>query len=153
MQSVLKLFSFAAVSTDEIELKQQFAQHISQYGISYGTQEEFNFRMSLYAEKDAEIKAINAREPNFTVGHNFMSTWTSAEFQKIQGKIPQTDTVNENYLSLEPSNSDSKDWRSEGAINAVKSVGSCGANSYFSVTTTVESDHFIKTGELLSLSE
>ena len=41
--------------------------------------------MSLYAEKDALIKKINAEEKNFTVGHNFMSTMTDFEYKKMLG--------------------------------------------------------------------
>ena len=83
MQNILKLIGYGAVSHDDLELQQSFVQHLSEYGISYGTKEEFEFRYSIFAKMDAELNEINASEESFTVGHNFMSTWTEAEYKKI----------------------------------------------------------------------
>merc|ERR1712086_1028164 len=138
MQALLQAVGFSTISQEHpVELQQAFVEHMSTYGISYGTEEEFNFRMSLFAAKDAEINEINATEENFTVGHNFMSTWTDMEYKKL----------------LEPVNADSKDWRADGAVNPVKNQAQCGSCWAFSATCAAEGAHFIKTGELLSLSE
>jgi hypothetical protein len=56
--------------------------------------------MSLYAKKDAEINEINAREENFTVGHNFMSTWTEYEYKKLLGYRGQDGEGERNYVTL-----------------------------------------------------
>ena len=62
-------------------VEQSFIEHLSAYGISYGTTEEYNFRLNLFAEKDAQIARINSNPENtFTLGHNFMSTWTKEEY-------------------------------------------------------------------------
>ena len=68
-----------------MEIEQAFVEHVSSYGLMFGTKDEYEFRMSLFAKKDAEIQKINAEEKNFTVGHNFMSTWTDFEYKKILG--------------------------------------------------------------------
>jgi hypothetical protein len=153
MQSILRIFGYSVISQDELELQQTFVQHMSEYGISYGTQEEFEFRMNLFAQKDAEIKEINAREKNFTVGHNYMSTWTAAEYKKLLGYAGQAGEGVRNYVTLEPTNASSKDWRTEGAVNAVKNQAQCGSCWAFSATCAVEGAHFLKSGKLLSLSE
>jgi C1A family cysteine protease len=126
---------------------------MSEFGISYGTQEEFEFRMSLFAKKDAEIKEINATEENFTVGHNFMSTWTDAEYKKLLGYAGQAGEGVRNYVALEETNASSVDWRTKGAVNAVKNQAQCGSCWAFSATCAVEGAHFLKSGKLLSLSE
>ena len=55
---------------------ENFMQHVAEFGLSYGTIEEFNFRQNLYDLLDIELNRINATHDNFSVGHNFMSTWT-----------------------------------------------------------------------------
>jgi hypothetical protein len=52
--------------------------------LSFGTREEYEFRLSLFNEKDAEYKIINADANNtFTVGHNQFSTWIASEHKRL----------------------------------------------------------------------
>ena len=41
-------------------LEQNFVQHIQQFGLRFGTKEEYEFRFNLYQQKEAEINEINA---------------------------------------------------------------------------------------------
>jgi hypothetical protein len=63
-------------------------EHVANFGLSYGTIEEYNFRQNLYELLDLEILEINAHQTDFTVGHNFMSTWTYAEKKRLNGYVP-----------------------------------------------------------------
>ena len=45
------------------------------------------------------------------------------------------------------------DWRNEGAVNPVKDQGICGSCWAFAAASTLESGHYLHTGELLNLSE
>ena len=46
-------------------LEKNFIAHLNEFGLSYGTKEEFMFRFQIFAQKDAEIQEINARETTF----------------------------------------------------------------------------------------
>ena len=132
-----------------------FYEHLAAFGKSYGTKEEYLFREQIFAQKDAEIKEINANPENtFTVGHNMFSTWTHDEYKPLLGfKAPQNlDT--ENVTILDDSNlADSVDWRTKGAVNPVKNQGQCGSCWAFSATAAIEGHKFIQDGTLLSLAE
>jgi len=136
-------------------VEQKYIEHLSEYGISYGTTEEYKFRMNEFAIKEAEYERINSDPENtFTVGHNFMSTWTHEEYLKMLGYKGPQEADQTNVVELDTSNLEaSVDWRTKGAVNAVKNQGQCGSCWAFSAVSSMEGHHFIKTGTLLSLAE
>jgi hypothetical protein len=89
MQSFCKAafaLGFKDICKQGIDANTDFLEHIAEYGISFGTQEEYMFRQEIYNQKTEEYAKINADPANtFTVGHNFMSTWTHDEYKKLLG--------------------------------------------------------------------
>jgi len=155
---------FKDICKTELEVNTDFLQHVAEYGISYGTQEEYAFRQNIFNANTEEYAKINAEPTNtFTVGHNFMSTWTAGEYKKLLGYRAPANVTNDDYkqaqvpeptLIDEVGLPDAKDWRSLGAVNAVKNQAQCGSCWAFSATSSMESAQFIqKGGNLQSLSE
>ena len=87
---------FKDICKENVDASTEFLEHVAEFGLSYGTQEEYLFRAEIFATRDAEYKAINADKNNtFTVGHNFMSTWTKDEYKKLLGYKAPKETIGE----------------------------------------------------------
>jgi len=135
-------------------VEKEFNEWVAKHGKSYGTTEEYQFRLEQYALKHAEMEEINSQNGLFTVGHNFMSDWTDAEYKTLLGyKAPATLT-SKPAKELDTSDlPESIDWRTLGAVNPVKNQARCGSCWSFSATCAIEGAHFKASGKLLSLSE
>lgn len=80
------------------------------------------------------------------------STMTEAEAQMMMGAHiddQDVETVHFDESNLEAG----MDWRTKGAVNAVKNQGRCGSCWAFGATAATEAAHKIASGKLIRLSE
>jgi len=126
---------------------------MNDWGLSYGTQEEYDFRFQIYLENDKIISEINAEQNSFEVEHNMFSTLTKAEYQKHKGRMPSLYNDTEEEVLDTSVLAGQVDWRSKGVVNKVQDQGNCGSCWAFSSIAAIESSHAINTGNLLKLSE
>ena len=105
----------------------EFLKFVAKHGKSYGTKEEFEFRADLFKKTLAALAEENARNENtFTVGVNKFADWTPAEYRRLLSYKPSKGAkIAETPLNV--SIPASIDWRTLGAVNAVKDQGQCGS--------------------------
>merc|ERR1711990_1021204 len=132
----------------------QFMSHIVEYGKTYGTREEYNFRLALFRQNLKEVEAHNANpKETHTLTTNFMSTWTQEEKKQLNGYIPDNRVKTPTVLDDTNLTAATVDWRTKGAVTPVKNQGQCGSCWSFSTTGALEGAHFVASGQLTSLSE
>jgi len=99
------------------------------------------------------IDAHNKANKGFTVAMNKFGDLTSSEFAntflgtRFSGKKVNVTKTQVSALPV------SMDWRTKGAVTAIKNQEQCGSCWSFSTTGSTEGCHFLSTKRLVSLSE
>ena len=145
-----QLFLSERISEEEM----MYMKYVTEFGKSYGTRAEFEYRMEQFKNSLAKMALHNSDNSHgSTVGLNQFADWTDAEYKKLLGykgkKLSATPAELLDTSNLE----DSLDWRQKGAVTAVKNQGQCGSCWAFSTTGAVEGSMFLAYGNLQSYSE
>jgi C1A family cysteine protease len=152
-QILAALVASAAAYTEFTAVEQQFINYIVENGKSYGTKEEYEARLANFSQTHEDIMAFNSQNGSSTVGHNQFSDMTTEEKKRFLGYRGPSSLDASKAAEVLELTSGSVDWRSQGAVNAVKNQGQCGSCWAFSAVCAMEGHHFIQTGQLLSFAE
>lgn len=152
---VLGLLAGLILVNGEINMKNMFDDWKMQNGVEYETLLEHRYRFSVFTENYARINEKNALDRSVKLALNKFADMTNDEFvtRHISGYTPKSE---KDYLrKVFPIKTlpTEVDWTMKGAVTPVKNQGQCGSCWSFSTTGSVEGAWFIKTGELISLSE
>jgi C1A family cysteine protease len=152
MKFVIATALAAIVSaTPMSEFDLEFIRFVSEYGKSYGTKEEFDFRLKTFSANLLELKAF--KSDTSTVGINKFTDRTPEEMKRMNGYRPQDRSARRNVKVFPETYTTTVDWNAKGAVTPVKDQAACGSCWSFSATGGMEGAHFLKTGQLVSLSE
>ncbi len=81
----------AATASSSDELK--FMEYITQFGKSYATIAEYQFRFDQFARNHNEVLSHNAdSSKSFSLGYNKMSDWTTEEYKNLLTFTPMSAT-------------------------------------------------------------
>lgn len=130
------------------------------HGKVYEDDETENQRYSIWKQNVAAIEEHNQQADKFgyTQGTNEYSDLSTEEFVSIMNGYkmrPLNSTTGGKLFKRLPGYkaSENVDWRDKGVVTNVKNQGQCGSCWSFSTTGSLEGQHALKTGDLVSLSE
>lgn len=155
----IAIAAFVGAASAMSEIESAFLAYITEFGKSYGSVEEYGFRLSQFVRAHTEILEHNATESSFKLGHNHMSDWTEAEYKAILTHRPMDEAdkiYEEQPEGLEARASPEIDWRNFNGynwLNAVKDQGGCGSCWTFSAVCALENRWAVSTYYLYNLSE
>jgi len=146
-----------AASAVDMEVENAFLAYVAQHGKSYGTEEEYKFRLNLYSQRVAFVREHNAKVSGeeATVGINHMADWTDSEYKRLLGfrQRPSSYNATETFTGDVAAAPDSVDWIAKGAVTAPKNQAQCGSCWAFSTTGSMEGRYQIAGNALTSFSE
>nr|CAH04631.1 cathepsin H [Suberites domuncula] len=133
-----------------------FKEWQEKHGKVYSTEEESQSRLKVFMKNVIYIDNHNKQGHSYELEVNEYADMTLDEFKDQYLMEPQHCSATHSLKSDPPKYRDPPkaiDWRSKGAVTPVKNQGQCGSCWTFSTTGCLESHHFLKTGQLVSLSE
>jgi len=145
-----------ATYVTERQYQREFTRFVKTFNKKYST-DDFFTRYEIFKSNLDLIEMHNSKAgQTSTMGVTPFTDMTSAEMAaKMNGYLPKKSSAKHAIqfsASMEDYPTD-LDWRTKGAVTGIKDQGQCGSCWSFSATGSMEGAYFLKTGDLISLSE
>lgn len=137
----------------------EWENYKAKFGKNYETNEIEAVRRNAYFVAKEKVMEHNARYEqgltSYKLGLNQYADMPSGEFRKMMNGYKRGTPRNSVNIHVESNETlpASVDWRTKGAVTGVKNQGQCGGCWAFSTTGSLEGQHALKRGKLVSLSE
>jgi len=138
-----------------ITVENSFKSWMTLHTKSYKSNVEYQHRLNVYKNNLAIVEDHNRRNLGFTLAMNLFADLSVEEFAQLylQPKFNASALPQVNLHEDDGVKADTIDWRTKGAVTAVKNQGQCGSCWAFSTTGSVEGVYQISKGQLISSSE
>ena len=140
-----------------------FESWSDEYGMEFNDSVEYLKRLAIFAENLKKIEEHNAGDHTFSMKMNQFGHMTSDEFKKnmtqgflpLGGKSLRANTNSSHFVwkGRKDALPQSVNWVDQGAVTSVKNQGVCGSCWTFSSTGALEGAYFLKSGNLVNLSQ
>ncbi|XP_033013777.1 digestive cysteine proteinase 1-like [Lacerta agilis] len=145
------------VGGEEDRAHQVFHQYRKRFGKTYDDEREMEHRKHTFTHNMRFVHSKNRANLSYKLALNHLADLTEDEIAVMRGKLKTTAPNNglpfpeEMYVGLILP--ESLDWRLYGAVTPVKDQAVCGSCWSFSSTGALEGALFLKTGQLIPLSQ
>lgn len=135
------------VTDDFIRFEQDFLK-------VYATREERQARFVIFQQNMLLAAELNAEDTGAVYGATKFADLTRDEFKRqFTGRIPRATVPPTDEFFVNMSAPQALDWRTKGAVTAVKNQGNCGSCWAFGTTGAIEGAWVVAGHKLVSLSE
>lgn len=157
MRTLVVLAALVVVAMAAQDYAKSFEDFKTKYGRVYASGSENARRYQIFVENMQIAEKLQASNPLATFGVNEFADVSAAEFKvrhnaekhyaRVANKAGPAPV--KGVVGLPPS----VDWRTKGAVTAVKNQGQCGSCWSFSTTGNIEGQWFLAGNTLVALSE